>query len=350
MVQGADGKRGPPHRTSLIKWNNFQCDDGEGSDGVPDSTGEGNDVEYEKLNSYCTPVNVNFDIKNYIVTEMFGRKLSALIDSGADENTILIGMVKHLFDADVLPEISESPYKHVTLADGCKRIRVLGQMSIVFSIGGRKFEANFHIKETEIRLIILGNRFVRNHESVIDFKNNLMKLKPSSKVKSCHTVVLPPMGEIRVEACVEHFVPDGQLGIIEPVTGSFCSVLQVNLLASLSRVQDGKVLVRMKNRNCYPVRLKKGDVLRKFMLNEESVGKASIEHPENTDSDVYEIEKIIKAKHFNGSLHYLCKWKGYGSLHNSYEPENNLNQEAKDYIAKNPVKIIGRPKTSVKQV
>ena len=57
----------------------------------------------------------------------------------------------------------------------------------------------------------------------------------------------------------------------------------------------------------------------------------------------YEIEKILKGRYHEGSLQYLIKWKGFSSKFNTWEPEYALNDTAREYLAKHPVKITGRP-------
>jgi hypothetical protein len=44
-------------------------------------------------------------------------------------------------------------------------------------------------------------------------------------------------------------------------------------------------------------------------------------HPPDQE---FEIEKILDHKYVNGRLHYLVKWKNYGTEHNSWEPRENF--------------------------
>jgi hypothetical protein len=49
----------------------------------------------------------------------------------------------------------------------------------------------------------------------------------------------------------------------------------------------------------------------------------------------YEVEKVIGERKKRGGVHYLVKWKGYETEHNTWEPKQNLKnaQEAiKDYL------------------
>jgi hypothetical protein len=48
--------------------------------------------------------------------------------------------------------------------------------------------------------------------------------------------------------------------------------------------------------------------------------------PELVDGfEEFEVEQILDQRFHKGDKHYLVKWKGYSSLHNSWEPEENLN-------------------------
>ena len=261
----SSGKRRSPRHASTIKLSHFQCDDG--VDHVS-SESEDDGLNEENVSKDCNSVIVDFNEKNYIAVNMYNKSLSGLIDSGADENTISLGMVEFLFDVKDLPKIYKSPYKHVVLADGKKRIRILGQLYLFFEIEGREFRSSFHIKDTEIRSVILGNRFLRTHQAVMDFSTNHIKLRSSSWLKSSKMVTLLPKEEIRMCARVEHAVPDGQLGFVEPERDSFCTINQLQVIESLSRVNRGEIVVGVLNENVFPVELKRGDMMGTFRLVE----------------------------------------------------------------------------------
>lgn len=45
-------------------------------------------------------------------------------------------------------------------------------------------------------------------------------------------------------------------------------------------------------------------------------------------SRLYEIDRVISKRVRKGKREYFIKWKGYPSLQNSWEPEENLNSLA----------------------
>ena len=53
----------------------------------------------------------------------------------------------------------------------------------------------------------------------------------------------------------------------------------------------------------------------------------------------YEVEKIVKARKRKGKREFLIKWKGYPESQNTWEPESNLNEYAKQYLRQNPGKF-----------
>lgn len=58
---------------------------------------------------------------------------------------------------------------------------------------------------------------------------------------------------------------------------------------------------------------------------------------------VYEINKIIKSRYNKeGNLEYLIDWKGFPASARSYEPYENLNEAAKEYVDKTKIEITGK--------
>ena len=55
---------------------------------------------------------------------------------------------------------------------------------------------------------------------------------------------------------------------------------------------------------------------------------------ENLTTNLFEIEKIIKKKFVKGQPYFFIKWKNHSSKYNSWEPFDNLNEEARDYASK----------------
>lgn len=49
---------------------------------------------------------------------------------------------------------------------------------------------------------------------------------------------------------------------------------------------------------------------------------------DESEEEEYEIERIKAIKYENEKFYYLIKWKGYSNSENSWEPQENLNQEA----------------------
>ena len=45
---------------------------------------------------------------------------------------------------------------------------------------------------------------------------------------------------------------------------------------------------------------------------------------EPANGDIYEVERLCSRKMINGKEHYLVKWTGWASTHNTWEPTENL--------------------------
>ena len=66
--------------------------------------------------------------------------------------------------------------------------------------------------------------------------------------------------------------------------------------------------------------------------------KSPVELPEE-----YEIEKIVRGRYTkNGDIEYLIQWKGYGEKDRTFEPMENLNQAAKNYVKTHKIPITGK--------
>ena len=62
--------------------------------------------------------------------------------------------------------------------------------------------------------------------------------------------------------------------------------------------------------------------------------------------EVYEINKIIKGRYNKeGNVEYLIDWKGFPASARSYEPYENLNEAAKEYVDKTKIEISGKRKS-----
>ena len=42
------------------------------------------------------------------------------------------------------------------------------------------------------------------------------------------------------------------------------------------------------------------------------------------EEEEYEVEAVLDSRIYRGKFQYLVKWKGYGDVHNSWEPESNV--------------------------
>ena len=64
---------------------------------------------------------------------------------------------------------------------------------------------------------------------------------------------------------------------------------------------------------------------------------------DQTSPEEFEINKIIKGRYNkDGNIEYLIDWKGYPSSARTYEPEENLNEAAREYVKVNEIPMTGR--------
>ena len=57
----------------------------------------------------------------------------------------------------------------------------------------------------------------------------------------------------------------------------------------------------------------------------------------------YTIRKIVRGRYRNGRPEYLIHWQVYSTRDRTWEPFENLNAPAHDYVTKHPIKMTGQP-------
>ena len=125
----------------------------------------------------CPIIHMDGDVLSYVnikITESITEP--ALIDTGACGNAL----PRILYDklktnkSNKVGEIESPEFSVVKLASG-RKINVMGQVKLLFSIGGTVFEENFLLLP-EMNNIILGNPFFKKHGIDISPKTNLLKM------------------------------------------------------------------------------------------------------------------------------------------------------------------------------
>ena len=210
-------------------------------------------------------INVKLDERNFIKVLINDKYISALVDSGADQCTVSRGMIEHLFTNDTIPKVFKSPFLHVLLADGKKKIKVLGKVFMEIDIQGENFRVGFHIKDTECKSIILGNNFLKQQAAILKFASSIIQIKPMSKIFAMENVILSPFCVLRVEAKVDGLLPDGIEGMVEPTANTFVEKNNLELVYTLSKIWKGKTSVLILNNQESEIRIRKGSYLGKFL-------------------------------------------------------------------------------------
>ena len=92
-------------------------------------------------------------------------------------------------------------------------------------------------------------------------------------------------------------------------------------------------------------------------VQDEGHGEAAVMPPvdvegsqkEQQKAGIYEVNKIIHKKFMkNGNVKYLIDWKGYGEEERTYEPFENLNKCAQEYVKTHDIPAINKPRKSTK--
>ena len=105
-----------------------------------------------------------------------------------------------------------------------------------------------YVVESRHLLIVLGDTFLRQHQTVLNFARNIIQLKPYSTVYAAKRTVLGPRTETIVECDLDGPLPEGTIGLIEPLPQS--STLRergVSTIESVSKVGGERTYVGLVN-------------------------------------------------------------------------------------------------------
>ena len=246
----------------------FTCDDGEAIVSIKSNEKKVENMIENVDNELVSTskLQVEMDHRNFIRIQVNSCCLAALVDSGADECTVSKGLLRHVFGKGICPTIFNSPFEHVVLADGKKKIRVLGRTFLNVVIKNEKFRVCFHIKDTPCQSIILGNSFLKRQSAVMSFASSILEIKPMSRIFSSENIVIEPFGEIHTLARVDLLLPDGTEGVVDQAVDTFLDHNSLTVIRSLSRVWKGKIAVCIVNNQNVSVKVRKGCFLGRFLV------------------------------------------------------------------------------------
>ena len=211
-------------------------------------------------NQFCPIIHMDGEQLSY-VTIKFGKILGkrALIDTGACGNAIpqdFYSKLKNTSDVK-LGDLEEPDFSIVKLASG-KKLNVVGQAQISFSLAGIPFSEKFLILP-EMNSIILGNPFFKKNAIDISPKMNLLRLpeltiqmnsltsnktrQTQFKIQCAQKLVIKPNHQeiikCKIEDKKEKF--DFLSGVVTPLR-KFEKKTGLCLITSLSTVEKGNVV------------------------------------------------------------------------------------------------------------
>ncbi|WAQ95040.1 hypothetical protein MAR_007511 [Mya arenaria] len=169
MVQpnGLASVRGNTNRHKIDKQRNKQPSTKCAKNSSVDST-------YVNASSESEEVNVATSlIRNTVNIDIFGKTVSALVDSGASISCIHAATFKKLSDRQVT--IQNSHLKSIVGVGG-ERHSVLGEVCLTLKIGGLQIDQKFIVLENLHHSLILGLDFMTKNHVRIDFHQKLMSV------------------------------------------------------------------------------------------------------------------------------------------------------------------------------
>ena len=265
------------------------------------------DVDYIDERSFSDEqsVSVNLDQDNFIPVSVMGLSVTALIDTGAQVNTISTALLTKL-QARGKIRILQSEYPAVVLADGAKRAQVSGKVYLSVAIDNSRFRVKLYVVESRQILIVLGNSFLRQHQAILNMARNMVFLKPYSKLYAARRTVIPLRTEVVMPCFVDGPFMDNTVGRIEPLPHD--SSLQqkgIVTLESVSKVSGEITYVGLVNDTDARVLLKKGTKVAVFsclppgaVVRSYGVGKpipklSSYSQPESCNSQIISDEEFL---------------------------------------------------------
>ena len=201
---------------------------------------------------------VNLNQDNCVSVTVQGLPATALVDTGAQINTISSALLAKLRSkANV--KVYSSEYKAVLLADGAKRAQIAGKVYLSVVIGTSRFRVKMYVVESRQLLIVLGDAFLRQHQAVLNMARHVVHLKPYSKVYVTRRTVIPPRSETFVQCYVDGPFVDDTVGQIEPLpSDSTLYKRGLSTIESVNKVSGENTFVGMVNDTDNRVILKRG--------------------------------------------------------------------------------------------
>ena len=201
---------------------------------------------------------VNLGQDNFIPVNINGMNATALIDTGAQVNTVSSALLEKLRNHKQIT-IYKSEYPAIILADGAKRATLSGKIFVTLRIRNSRFRVKLFVVESRQLLLVLGDSFLRRHQAVLNFARNIMHVKPYTKLYVAKRTVLEPFSEKCIECTVDGMLPEGTVGQVESLpTDSTISQRGIGVVPSVSKVNGEFAFIGVVNNTDAQVILKRG--------------------------------------------------------------------------------------------
>ena len=202
---------------------------------------------------------VTLDDSNMIEVILLGKKVKALIDTGAEKSVIDSKLTVGIYRGD----IQKSTTKEMVLANG-NRVAVLGELKTRVQIGRDMYRVDLQVLENVHFPVILGVDFLKRYHATLNYSSPTITTSGhSTLLRLVHDVTIPPYHEKISKA----YVKGKEIGASNGTVGVCSSGMEiigyptVAVANVLTQIDKHQVPVRMLNTDNKEITVKGGTLI-----------------------------------------------------------------------------------------
>ena len=252
----------PPAAVKLLRPANTRQIGGPCIDLTSDDLQDSNNKSIDALNGECKKLPLD---NNHVITNLYGTKVIAKVDTGADLNCISDRVFNNL------PSKIKQKLKTSDLNVICANqtsVKAIGIITLAVYIQRQRYKVEFYVLPEIGTDMFLGVPFFKKFNACIDFESNMIELAVGIPVYCDSYIEIEPYTEIVCKGSLRNTLVNGTQGLCQ----QFSPACNTGILIANSIVtsHDSTVPVRLYNASDLTVVIKRGQRIATFDVDFES--------------------------------------------------------------------------------